>query len=212
MLENRALQLGPMDNNTYLIVSRTTGETAVIDVGFDPEAVIDAIRARRASRSAPAQHPRATTTTSPACARCRRRAAATYWLHPADRPLLDRLTEQGAMFGLPPAARPTRCTLADGQAILLGDDDAHGDPHARALAGQRDVPLGDDLWVGRHAVRGLGGPHGPARRIVRAAQRSIRERLFPLGDDVRVLTGHGPETTIGRERRSQSLRRRRRLA
>lgn len=30
--------------------------------------------------------------------------------------------------------------------------------------------------------------------------RSIREQLFPLGDDVRVLPGHGPETTIGRER------------
>lgn len=30
---------------------------------------------------------------------------------------------------------------------------------------------------------------------------NIREKLFPLGDDVRVFTGHGPETTIGRERR-----------
>lgn len=30
--------------------------------------------------------------------------------------------------------------------------------------------------------------------------RSIREQLFPLGDDVRVLPGHGPSTTIGRER------------
>ena len=31
--------------------------------------------------------------------------------------------------------------------------------------------------------------------------RSIREKLLPLGDDVRVLPGHGPETTLGRERR-----------
>ena len=28
----------------------------------------------------------------------------------------------------------------------------------------------------------------------------IREKLFPLGDDVTVLSGHGPQTTIGRER------------
>ena len=30
----------------------------------------------------------------------------------------------------------------------------------------------------------------------------IRKKLLPLGDDVRVLPGHGPETTIGRERRT----------
>jgi glyoxylase-like metal-dependent hydrolase (beta-lactamase superfamily II) len=32
-------------------------------------------------------------------------------------------------------------------------------------------------------------------------EHSIRERLFTLGDDVRVLPGHGPATTVGRERR-----------
>jgi hydroxyacylglutathione hydrolase len=32
--------------------------------------------------------------------------------------------------------------------------------------------------------------------------RSIREQLFPLGDAVVVYSGHGPETTIGREKRS----------
>jgi hydroxyacylglutathione hydrolase len=32
--------------------------------------------------------------------------------------------------------------------------------------------------------------------------RGIREKLFPLGDDVAVLPGHGPATTIGRERRT----------
>lgn len=31
--------------------------------------------------------------------------------------------------------------------------------------------------------------------------RSIRNTILPMGDDVRVLTGHGAETTIGRERR-----------
>jgi glyoxylase-like metal-dependent hydrolase (beta-lactamase superfamily II) len=32
--------------------------------------------------------------------------------------------------------------------------------------------------------------------------RSIREQLFPLGDDVRFLPGHGPLSTFGEERRS----------
>jgi glyoxylase-like metal-dependent hydrolase (beta-lactamase superfamily II) len=32
--------------------------------------------------------------------------------------------------------------------------------------------------------------------------RSIREKLFPLGDDVRFIPGHGPMSTFGEERRS----------
>ena len=31
--------------------------------------------------------------------------------------------------------------------------------------------------------------------------RSIKDKLFPLGDDVTVYPGHGPQTTIGRERK-----------
>jgi len=43
MLAVHALHLGPLDNNTYLIVHEPTRETAVVDVGFDPEAVIEAM-------------------------------------------------------------------------------------------------------------------------------------------------------------------------
>ncbi|HEX8618667.1 MAG TPA: MBL fold metallo-hydrolase, partial [Thermoanaerobaculia bacterium] len=32
--------------------------------------------------------------------------------------------------------------------------------------------------------------------------RGIKTKLFPLGDDIVVLPGHGPATTIGRERRT----------
>jgi glyoxylase-like metal-dependent hydrolase (beta-lactamase superfamily II) len=32
--------------------------------------------------------------------------------------------------------------------------------------------------------------------------RAIRDNLFPLGDDVRFLPGHGPMSTFGEERRS----------
>ena len=35
---------------------------------------------------------------------------------------------------------------------------------------------------------------------------SMRSKIMPLGDDVRVLPGHGPETTIGFERRSNPFR------
>ena len=54
---------------------------------------------------------------------------------------------------------------------------------------------GDVLFAGTIGRTDL--PGGDMKTLV----RSIREKLLPLGDDVRVLAGHGPETTIGKERR-----------
>jgi S-(hydroxymethyl)mycothiol dehydrogenase len=47
-----------------------------------------------------------------------------------------------------------------------------------------------------------GGPGATGRSFSDRAtlERSIQERLFPLGDDVIVKTGHGPDTTIGAEK------------
>ena len=58
----------------------------------------------------------------------------------------------------------------------------------------RVVLSGDVLFAGSVGRTDL--PGGSWQQL----SRSIHERLLPLGDDVRVLPGHGPETTLGRER------------
>jgi glyoxylase-like metal-dependent hydrolase (beta-lactamase superfamily II) len=64
------------------------------------------------------------------------------------------------------------------------------------VPGEPLVIAGDTLFDGSIGRTDLpGGDHD-------AILRSIRERLFALADDTRVITGHGPDTTIGRERRS----------
>jgi glyoxylase-like metal-dependent hydrolase (beta-lactamase superfamily II) len=55
---------------------------------------------------------------------------------------------------------------------------------------------GDTLFAGSVGRTDLPGSDGPA------LLRSIRERLFPLGDEVRFLPGHGPGGTLGEERRN----------
>ncbi len=55
---------------------------------------------------------------------------------------------------------------------------------------------GDVLFAGGIGRFDLPGGDGPL------LYRGIREKLFPLGDDIRVLPGHGPATTIGVERKT----------
>jgi glyoxylase-like metal-dependent hydrolase (beta-lactamase superfamily II) len=62
-------------------------------------------------------------------------------------------------------------------------------------AEQRFVIAGDVLF--RDSIGRTDLPGGDMDTLL----RSIREQLFPLGDDVTVYCGHGPETTIGRERK-----------
>ena len=64
------------------------------------------------------------------------------------------------------------------------------------FVGEGDIWSGDVLFAGSVGRTDLAG--GSWSRL----ERTIRERLFPLGDDTRVHPGHGPATTIGRERRS----------
>jgi glyoxylase-like metal-dependent hydrolase (beta-lactamase superfamily II) len=62
-------------------------------------------------------------------------------------------------------------------------------------AAQRFVISGDVLFqqsIGRTDL-----PGGDTETLL----RSIREQLFPLGDEVKVYCGHGPDTTIGAEKR-----------
>jgi glyoxylase-like metal-dependent hydrolase (beta-lactamase superfamily II) len=56
--------------------------------------------------------------------------------------------------------------------------------------------VGDVLFAG--SIGRTDFPRGNHADLI----RSIRERLFPLGDDVRFLPGHGPMSTFGAERRS----------
>ena len=59
-----------------------------------------------------------------------------------------------------------------------------------------DLFVGDTLFAGSIGRTDL--PGGDYATLI----GSIRSVLFPFGDDARVYPGHGPDTTIGRERRT----------
>lgn len=124
-------------------------------------------------------------------------------LHPDDLPLYLAVDRQAAMFGLSAAPPPPAdASLHDGRVLELGGLAAHvlhlpghSPGHvAFWFPAARIVLSGDVLFAGSVGRTDL--PGGSWQQL----SRSIHERLLPLGDDVRVLPGHGPETTLGRER------------
>lgn len=195
------LNLGPLDNNTYLLICDASHEAAVVDAGFEPEAVLDALSRRRVhlrhllNTHAHYDHACGMRTVQEA-------AGGEYWLHPGDRPLLARLSDQGAAFGFPPARPPERVNdLAYGEPIVLGAETIevlHTPGHS---PGSVSFRWGNHVWDGDVLFAGSVGRTDLPGGSWEDLERSIRGRLFPLGDGVEVHPGHGPATTIGRERR-----------
>jgi hydroxyacylglutathione hydrolase len=199
-LIHRHFTLGPFETNSYLLYDEATREAAVMDVGFDPDVMRQAVeRERLKVRWLLATH--AHYDHVAAMAAMEDAFGLPVHLHPEDRPLLDALGSQATLFGLPPAAAPRRLEpLAEGMHIPLGGEALevlHTPGHS---PGSVTFHAGDRLWVGDLLFAGsIGRTDFPGGDFALLA-RSVREKLFPLGDAVRVLPGHGPETTLGIER------------
>lgn len=125
------------------------------------------------------------------------------WLHRDDAPLLAAAAQQGRMFGVTVDEPPEpEGWLSDGDVVRVGEAEwtvLHVPGHSPGSvafhdAGNGFVLSGDvlfrdsigrtDLWTGSLPV----------------LMRSIFDRLLPLADETTVWCGHGPSTTIGRER------------
>jgi hydroxyacylglutathione hydrolase len=119
-LVHTRLNLGPLDNNTYVVACSDTREAAVIDVGFEPQAAIDELR-RAGLTLTMLLNTHAHYDHAAGMREVQQALGGTYWLHPADRPLLARLADQGAAFGFPVAWPPEDIhDLADGQRLSIG--------------------------------------------------------------------------------------------
>jgi glyoxylase-like metal-dependent hydrolase (beta-lactamase superfamily II) len=118
---------------------------------------------------------------------------------------IDQMPAQAKMFGFPPSERftPDRW-LAQGDRVTVGDVEFEvfhcpGHTPGHIVFFQRESRfsiVGDVIFAG--SIGRTDFPRGNHDQLL----RSIRENLFPLGDDVIFLPGHGPTSTFGAERRS----------
>lgn len=125
-------------------------------------------------------------------------------LHEDDLPLYRAAEQQAATFGLsvprlpePDAALRPGTTLPVGRGELaVRFTPGHAPGHVILVSEPDGFALtGDVVFLGSIGRTDL--PGGDFHRLM----RSIRDEVLTLPDDLRLLTGHGPETTVGHERR-----------
>ncbi|NRG17683.1 MBL fold metallo-hydrolase [Rhizobiales bacterium] len=128
--------------------------------------------------------------------------------HEDDRQLIARVADQAASFGLE-GAKPVEPDkwLKEGDTIDFAGrtfEVLHCPGHSpgHLVYFERDLRFaisGDVLFAGSVGRTDL--PGGDHDTLI----RSIKEKLLPLGDDVAFLPGHGPGSTFGHERQTNSF-------
>jgi glyoxylase-like metal-dependent hydrolase (beta-lactamase superfamily II) len=125
------------------------------------------------------------------------------YLHEADRFLYDSLPQQGAWMGFKyDIAPPVDLFLDDNDVIHFGKHSIrvhHTPGHSPGSVSfeiDEHVFCGDLLFSGSIGRTDL--PGGDLETLL----ASVRSKIFPLGDNKILHSGHGPDTTIGEERSS----------
>ena len=202
IIETQAV--GPFFKNGYVVGCEDSKDAVLIDPGDEVASLLAfAERAGLAIRHILLTHAHVDHITGVAAAK--RALDVPIYLHRDDLFLYERVVEMGAMFGLEVEAQPPVDLFCTPFQIAFGGCEARVSycglsrrrppQTARVECGQRPVRR-RRLLAG--SIGSDGSPGGDYSTLI----ASIRNVLLPLGDDAIVHSGHGPDTTIGEERRT----------
>ena len=203
MLEIIPFVLGPVATNAYMIADADTGEAAVIDPAWDGQLIAAEARQRNWQiKQIWITHAHFDHIGGVGDLASELEMAPIIALHPNDRPLWEA---QGgaALFGfsLPASPSPT-LNLAQSMKLNLGSitfevrhTPGHTPGHCIFYCANARVCFCGDL-IFHDSVGRTDLPGGDWETLV----TSIRTQVFSLPDETRLLSGHGPETTVGQEK------------
>ncbi len=201
----------PFMKNGFVLACERTSEGVIIDPGDEVEDLIDYVSASGiAVKAILLTHAHVDHVSG--VARAAVATKAPIWLHHDDQPLYERAAAQGAIFGLSVEQPPPVDHYYEGDGVWgrFGDYEVsvrHTPGHCPGgvcLAVHRVTEpaaleglfVGDTLFAGSIGRTDLPGGH------YETLMRSITDVLFTFPDDAVVYSGHGPDTTIGHERKT----------
>jgi glyoxylase-like metal-dependent hydrolase (beta-lactamase superfamily II) len=198
----KTVVVGPLQVNCHIVACPKTLEALIIDPGDDGERILTGIRAtgwrvvRIVNTHGHFDHIGANRSLVEA-------TGAELLIHELDLPLLQKAQTHAQVYGLnaEPSPVPSRL-LKDGDTIAFGQSNCQvihipgHSPGGVALYCDGHLFSGDVLFAGSVGRTDLpGGDH-------RALVTGIRTRLWSLPGETIVHPGHGPDTTIAREMRT----------
>jgi len=205
ILQCTIVPVTPYQQNCSIIRCTQSGRAAIVDPGGEADRILEAARRLEATvekiilTHAHVDH------CSAADVIRRQLGVPIEGPHRDDAFWLDKLPDACRMAGMPVADpfAPDRW-LIEGDSVTVGDlrfEVLHCPGHTPGHVvfyhgGQRLAWVGDVLFQG--SIGRTDFPGGSHPVLI----SSIREKLFPLGDDVTFIPGHGPTSTFCQERRS----------
>jgi hydroxyacylglutathione hydrolase len=197
----KTLAVGPIMANCFIVGCENTKTAVVIDPGDEADKILMALAESQLTvkyiinTHGHFDHVGANK-------KLKEVTGAEILIHAADADMLEQISIASQAFGMsvensPPADR----MIGEGDQITFGDitlNVIHTPGHSLggiSLSTDGVVFVGDSLFYG--SIGRTDFPGGDYNTLI----SSIKNKLFPLGDDVVVYTGHGPETSIGQEKR-----------
>ena len=203
----KTLAVGPIMANCFIAGCEDTAEAVVIDPGDEAQRILLTLARHRLSvkyiinTHGHFDHVGANNQMKEA-------TGAPILIHALDAPMLGQLSANAAGFGLSAQDSPPADRFVDeGDEIEFGNITLrvlHTPGHTRggiSLFAEGYVFVGDTLFSG--SIGRTDFPGGDYGTLI----NSIQKKLFVLGDDVRVMCGHGPDTVIGMEKRTNPFAR-----
>ena len=202
---HESFPVGPLQCNCTVIGDSVTGRGYVIDPGGNPDRIMET--ANRLGLQIDALiHTHAHLDHILAAGAIHEQTGARILLHKEDLFLWDTLEQQCRMFGVPytPVPAPTGWLEHELELPTCAGTCIHTPGHTPGsicfhFAAADLLIAGDTLFLGSVGRTDL--PGGDTRKLV----ASIQERLYTLAEETRVVTGHGPATSIGDEMRHNAF-------
>ena len=201
---HEVLPVGILQCNCSIFGDEQTREGLVVDPGDNIEAVLEIVgRHGLTVKAIVITH--AHIDHIGGAQKLKRATGAPVYMNPNDAELQQMLDTQAAWLGMrPPEQVEIDSAARDGDRLLVGTTEfhvLHTPGHTQGsislwIPAENKLVAGDTLF--RDSIGRTDLPGGDGSQIL----RSIHDKLLPLPEDAIVIAGHGPSTTIGREKRS----------
>jgi hydroxyacylglutathione hydrolase len=204
MIRIQSLTVGPFQSNCYIVACERTGEAIIFDAGDEAARILATVRVMGVQVKA-VVNTHAHLDHVSGLAEVVDTLGVPVFMHRAEIPVYDALAQSALMFGLPvPGKVDIHGWLEEGETIRIGElagkvmlMPGHSPGHIIVVFDGVTPPraiVGDVLFQGSIGRTDLpGGDHDVMLQTLR--------RFLPMPDEMIVYPGHGPETTIGAEKK-----------